>query len=79
MVKSLIPNDNPSGYFEMTKGGQDDSVTERQDISANIKEKNCNACTLLNPVDAVLCSICGTPFKLEDEESKVPKQAKTHQ
>lgn len=25
-------------------------------------EKNCNACTMLNPVSATICSICGTSF-----------------
>lgn len=25
-------------------------------------EKNCGACTMLNPMSATVCSICNTPF-----------------
>jgi hypothetical protein len=25
-------------------------------------EKNCEACTMLNPISATMCCVCGTPF-----------------
>lgn len=40
-------------------------MPEAQDVSAYITEKNCDACTFINSVDAVKCSCCETPFKPE--------------
>lgn len=35
---------------------------EIPDESAFGDEKNCGACTMLNPMDAKTCSVCGTAF-----------------
>jgi len=32
------------------------------DVGFDIEEKNCDACTMLNPLYATICSVCGTSF-----------------
>jgi hypothetical protein len=40
-------------------GGYDDGQGDGWGLD---DQKHCDACTLLNPLDAIICEICRTPF-----------------
>lgn len=34
-------------------------------------EKNCGVCTMLNPVEATICSVCESPFWPVDKQDRL--------
>lgn len=65
IAQQVAPVDAPSqgsGGVSKPQGGSDSVQPYPATDLYAMSEKNCGACTMLNPMSATVCSVCGTPF-----------------